>query len=321
MPHGAEPIAGRAAPTFTVLLATFQRATIVERSMRSVLGQTDPDLELIVIDDDSTDGTADVVAGVRDDRVRVIRHPVNQGVSAAWNSGLAEAGGRYVVFLGSDDELLPDALAVMRTAWDAETEPAVGQQVFRAADAATGAVIGALVGEGITLDYLDLLCRRRDFGGDFAGAHRRDAFPHPAFDADLRGFEGLGWLRMRSTWLARIHRRSVYLVHRDRPEQRLSRVDSRIARAANLAEGYRRILDEHGAALAEHCRAELHATLRRAVIYLVVSGQRRAALRMLSSAVRRYGPWPEAAALSGVIAAGRLPTTVALRAYDRVLAR
>jgi glycosyltransferase involved in cell wall biosynthesis len=100
-----------AQPTFSVVVAAFNSESRIAETMLSVLGQSRPDLELIVVDDGSTDATAAVAERIAtgDERARVIRQP-NQGTVAARNAGLAAAGGRYVSFLDDDDLWLPSYL-------------------------------------------------------------------------------------------------------------------------------------------------------------------------------------------------------------------
>jgi glycosyltransferase involved in cell wall biosynthesis len=77
-------------------------------ALRSALSQRDVDLEVIVLDDGSTDDTAAMVAAVSDPRVHLIRDEVSGGVSAARNRGIAAAAGEWVAFLDDDDVWAPD---------------------------------------------------------------------------------------------------------------------------------------------------------------------------------------------------------------------
>ena len=89
----------------SVVIPTYNRAYIVGRTIESVLAQTYSPVEILVIDDGSTDDTPAVV-GRFGDRVRYIRQP-NGGVAVARNHGFAEARGEFVALLDSDDEWLP----------------------------------------------------------------------------------------------------------------------------------------------------------------------------------------------------------------------
>lgn len=86
----------------SVIIPTYERATKVQSAIQSVLDQTLTDLEVIVIDDGSTDGTGKVLAEKFGDRVRYFAQ-TNHGVSVARNRGIAEARGEWIAFLDSDD--------------------------------------------------------------------------------------------------------------------------------------------------------------------------------------------------------------------------
>jgi glycosyltransferase involved in cell wall biosynthesis len=103
--------------TFSVVVPTYNRAALLPRALDSVLHQTEPSFEIVVVDDGSTDDTEAVVRGYADERVRFLTQP-NGGVCAARNTGARAAHGDRLVFLDSDDELVPDALARFRAAAD-----------------------------------------------------------------------------------------------------------------------------------------------------------------------------------------------------------
>jgi glycosyltransferase involved in cell wall biosynthesis len=83
---------------------------MIADAIRSVLGQTMEDLEVIVVDDRSTDETKSVIDGFRDPRLRYIVNPRPQGPSGARNAGILAAWGDWVGFLDSDDEWMPEKL-------------------------------------------------------------------------------------------------------------------------------------------------------------------------------------------------------------------
>ena len=98
----------------SVIIPSYNRARTIEKSARSVLNQTYTDLELIIVDDCSSDNTAEVVAALaaEDPRVRYIRHEQNQGACAARNTGIDAARGEYIAFQDSDDAWFPDKLQI-----------------------------------------------------------------------------------------------------------------------------------------------------------------------------------------------------------------
>lgn len=87
----------------SVVIPTYNRATTLLAAAQSVLRQTYKDLELIIVDDGSTDNTASVVESLQDERVRYISLECNQGACAARNRGIKESRGEYIAFQDSDD--------------------------------------------------------------------------------------------------------------------------------------------------------------------------------------------------------------------------
>jgi glycosyltransferase involved in cell wall biosynthesis len=96
-------VAGPDQPLVSVILPTHNRASVLSRAIRSVLAQTYRNLELIVVDDASTDNTPDVIKRFLDSRLRYVRLPQNRRVAAARNVGIREAAGEVLAFLDDDD--------------------------------------------------------------------------------------------------------------------------------------------------------------------------------------------------------------------------
>ena len=97
-----------AAPRVSVVIPTYNRARCLAEAVDSVLAQEEAEVELIVVDDGSTDGTAHMLAGYGE-AIRVLRQE-NRGVSAARNAGIAAAQAELLAFLDSDDVWLPGKL-------------------------------------------------------------------------------------------------------------------------------------------------------------------------------------------------------------------
>jgi len=97
-------------PQVSVILPTRNRAPMLERAVHSVLAQTVADLELIVVDDGSSDDTEAVLSTIDDPRVSYVKLEQHRGAAVARNTGLRRSEGEFVAFQDSDDEWLPQKL-------------------------------------------------------------------------------------------------------------------------------------------------------------------------------------------------------------------
>jgi len=98
------------APLVSVCIPSFNNGRFIDAAIRSVLGQTLGDFELIVVDDHSSDGTAVRVRTYSDARIRFIVNDANLGHEGNWNKALREARGRFIKILPGDDLLHPRCL-------------------------------------------------------------------------------------------------------------------------------------------------------------------------------------------------------------------
>ena len=104
-------------PRFSVVMPLYNKAPHVEAAVRSVLGQTVAPLELIVVDDGSTDGSRELVDKIRDTKIRLLtRIAPGPGGYAARNHGITQAEGEWIAFLDADDIWLPGHLAELAAA-------------------------------------------------------------------------------------------------------------------------------------------------------------------------------------------------------------
>ena len=98
-------------PRVSVVIPAYNAEAAIARAILSALGQTASPLEVIVVDDGSSDTTASVVESiVEDSRLRLLRQPVNHGPSAARNRGLDAARGEWIAYLDADDSWHPEKL-------------------------------------------------------------------------------------------------------------------------------------------------------------------------------------------------------------------
>lgn len=101
-------------PKVSIIVPVYNTQKFLNRALDSILAQSEDKLELIIIDDGSTDNSGNICDNYarKDTRIKVI-HQNNQGVSAARNQGLDAASGKYIMFADSDDELYPNAIELL----------------------------------------------------------------------------------------------------------------------------------------------------------------------------------------------------------------
>ena len=120
-------------PLVSVVIPTYNQASYLRASIDSVLAQTYPAVEVVVVDDGSTDETPDILASYGD-RIRAIRQ-TNHGAANALNHGIRESRGRYVCWLSSDDAFVPDKVARQVAAFEADPELGLSFMGFDTIDA------------------------------------------------------------------------------------------------------------------------------------------------------------------------------------------
>lgn len=97
-------------PLVSVVIPVFNGQASVEEALASILNQSYSNLDVIVIDDGSSDNTAQILGEQRDPRLRILSNPVNQGLGFSLNRGLREARGQYIAIMHADDISMPDRI-------------------------------------------------------------------------------------------------------------------------------------------------------------------------------------------------------------------
>lgn len=115
-PGGGDP------PRVTVLMPVHNGGAYLDAAVRSILGQTFPDFELLAIDDGSTDGSGEVLRGYRDPRLRLVENGRNVGIVETLNRGLTLSRGEYVARMDCDDVSLPERFARQLRFFDAHPD-------------------------------------------------------------------------------------------------------------------------------------------------------------------------------------------------------
>lgn len=141
----------------SIITPAYNGARFIKQTIDSVVAQSYSNWEMVIVDDRSTDGTAELVEqiGAAEPRVRLIRQPKNQGPAHARNAALRAARGRYVAFLDSDDLWLPQKLE-KQLQFMLERDSALSFTCFRRIDE-SGTKVGQLRPIPAQLSYRDLL--------------------------------------------------------------------------------------------------------------------------------------------------------------------
>jgi glycosyltransferase involved in cell wall biosynthesis len=184
------------ATAVSVVIPTRNRPRHVARAVRSVLAQTFSDLEILVVDDASTDDVGAVLAPLADARVRVLRHDRRRGACAARNTGIDAARGRFVALLDDDDEWMPGKLAAQVARFASAPEIGLVYCGVEVVSEATGEVQRRSLPKGAPLTYADLL-RSTGFGASAAVVRRECFAAIGGFDETLAGAQDRDmWLRI-----------------------------------------------------------------------------------------------------------------------------
>lgn len=189
-------------PLVSIIMATYNRAHTIERAVNSVLKQTYKNFELIIVDDGSTDNTLDIIEQYDDPRIKVYRHEINKGVTAAKNSGFNQIKGEWFGTFDSDDELLPEAIETLMNI-PLNLDNLVTSVIGNCVDA----VSGKLTGKGLTQDgYIDGNEVMAFVEGDFWGLIRSDLLQEDRLNEKIRGLEATLWYKINA-------RANKYYVH------------------------------------------------------------------------------------------------------------
>jgi glycosyltransferase involved in cell wall biosynthesis len=166
----------------SVIIPCHNQAHFLGDAIESVLAQSYPNFEIIVVDDGSTDNTSEVAA--RYPGVQCIRQ-TNQRQAAARNTGLRHSGGNYLVFLDADDRLLPEALERGLACFEAHPECAMVAGHYRRIGA-DGLVLEEPPRQRVTVEYYTEFLRRNCIAVPGAVMYRRSVFEKVGdFDSEM----------------------------------------------------------------------------------------------------------------------------------------
>jgi glycosyltransferase involved in cell wall biosynthesis len=307
------PAAG-SSPLLSVVIPVYNRAALVHRSLESCLRQDYDRFEVVVVDDGSTDGSADAVRQHADPRIRLFSQAKNQGQCPARNLGAREARGDWLVFLDSDDELVPGALG--RIAHHAAAAgPQVGKLLL-ACRWSTGQLSPDPMFDGRVMDYEGFLRWLESVFGrpsECLPCTRRSAFlqvPYP----EGHSAEGIHELDFAARFAVQGVPEVVRLFHRDAGNSFHVIAAPRLLQLAPFyAADAVNAIARHGDAMARLAPRRFRETLGSAALYSFAAGRRgdgvRYAARYLRSRPGSLSGW-------GILGLGLLGPRVLARAHE-----
>jgi glycosyltransferase involved in cell wall biosynthesis len=274
-------------PYFSILVPMYNRQVEIGRAIDSCLAQTDADFEIVIVDDHSTDTSVDKVSAYADERIRLLTHDANRGACAARNTGARSARGEWLVFLDSDDELLPNALETIRrriadagprvdklllmcryTNGETSPDPAFPDQEWDYADYV--AWVGRMIGR--RTEALPVTRRTAFLQSPYLDGHAPEALHELNFVRHFRVFACPDVVRVYHQDAAvRVVRPTTEWLRQNGPR---------------FASGLDMIIEDHGDALARYAVSLLVEHQRASAYYHFFGGERRAGLRRIAQALR-----------------------------------
>jgi glycosyltransferase involved in cell wall biosynthesis len=280
---------------FSVVIPTYNRCDLIGRAIKSVLDQDWPDLDIVVVDDASTDRTGDVIPTVFP-RVRYFRQDRNRGQCEARNRGIREARWPWILFLDDDDVLLPGALsritARIELLPDLERYPAFQFSHTN----------GRIPGEFLMIQlqhYMDGTVQ-----GDFMPIIRKDRFvalglsfpENRSIGERVRSGEHLLWWKIAGMYGIPTWTEQVAKVYTD-AAQRNTSSGYQMIHACDFARLHERTLSEFGDVMADRFPGYYDKERLSAAMYWLLAGNREIARSHLRFVLRRrlslhaFGLW------------------------------
>lgn len=280
-------------------MPTHNRASRLERAARSILEQQGVDVELVIVDDASSDGTPEVADRLANDtRVRLVHNDRSLGPGGSRNRGISAAGGDLLSFCDDDDTWMPGAAAAVVERFEQDRDAGVVTSWHQVVHDQTGRV--ALFRGPVHIGAAQLLWF--DLNAVPFGVIRRSKFRDDlAVDADLESCEDWDlWLRCAQTSPISTVPRPLYSYHQH-AGTRVTRGDSAAVR------GRRGFLERHAGSMTSSCR----------IYHELVLGQLEGGRPGIAAQITEHGRTPVATAVAtSLLMASAIASSVAVRRRD-----
>ena len=180
-------------PLVTIIVVTYNRAHVLDRCVQSILSQTYTNIDILIVDDGSTDSTDMLLKKFEQNhKIRVIYHSKNRGVAAARNTGLNSIKGEWFTYLDSDDEMVKQAIETMINALD-EVASDITAITCNCIDTTTGEFSGKGLGASGYISREDVLAK---CSGEHWGLTKTSLLGASRLDERIGGGEGVLWYKI-----------------------------------------------------------------------------------------------------------------------------
>lgn len=266
-------------PDISIVTTSLDRAHLLGRLWKSICNQK-ADFQWVIVDDGSTDSTSQVVSNFNDHRIGFKKLHRNMGVNFARNAGVDIAEGKYLIFLDSDDELVPGALeSAMKEIKSANKK--IGVFCYACVMAETGKQTSKLI-DGRILKEKEVVCENALRGGDNAYIYRKEIFNCFKLPESLKGCEHVFVYSVSKKWDFLVINKPMTLVHRQ--SDNLSSASSLVKRSKDIAKSYEVILQEHKSILATYPK-EKAKFYRKGIYRYGVAGAKKDVIRLTGNAI------------------------------------
>ncbi len=278
-------------PYFSIVIPAYNREKEIIRALKSCFDQSFSDIEVVVVDDASQDQTRAAVASFGDPRIVLIVHEKNRGVCPTRNTGIRHCRGKWVLFLDSDDELLPEAL--IKIFEFADSCPDDIERLGFIYQRDDGRFSPEPVPTDCVLDYEAYVSWSATIRpSDFFHCTRRRAFSKVMF-AESRAYESSYLLDFAKEFRTRMIPEIVALVHTDSSNRANNISDREIIRklmrdAPDEEASTDYILTRHGSVLSEKAPNRYRIYRKAQVLFSFLGGKRREGNRLAVNYLRKF---------------------------------
>lgn len=304
-------------PKLSIVIPAYNRESCINRAIVSCLISSRKDIEVIVVDDSSTDRSLEVIRTYADPRLSVVALPQNVGVCAARGAGTEIARGEWVGFLDSDDELAPnciDALISRLEEVPADIGGFYSRRVHRGGGTPISPALFQKTGQLSAEEYYSLMEKNYFTSSDMFCCMKRKTFEQLTWPT-TRGPEMEYHFRFARLFGILFSDDAFYICHHDSVNQITKSSHFDIETELSYARAYWRILTAEGDALKRHAPKLRQRILIRMVVPISAAEGR----SKLFSALRTSEAFPPGFKLTALIAVCLISPTLAFRLKNHSL--